>query len=145
LLLRNHVGDLLDEDFLLHYAVGIAGGGLPSAAMLAYALAEGDEESIEEALLVEAAVLGTFYSMLQIINYVSGPKYALSFHQAHQGMQVMRGMLLPSVAIASVPAVVASTTAVVYEKAVNEEIRQGRSGFDISWLGPFASGFGSVV
>ncbi len=91
--LRNHVGDFLDEDSLLyHYAIGMAGGGIPSAGMLAFAVAEGDTERVKEAALVEAAVLGTQYSMLQAINYVSGPKYAMSFHRVHQGMNVMRGM-----------------------------------------------------
>ena len=135
----------MDEDFLTHYAIGMAGGGVPSAAMLAWALAQGDKERIIEAALVEAAVLGTQYGMLQIINYVSGPKYAMTFHQAHQGMNVARGMILPSVAVASVPAVMATAAAVTYEKTVNKDIRKGRSGFDIGWLGPFGSGFGTVV
>ena len=135
----------MDDDFLRHYAIGMAGGGVPSAGMLAWALAQGDKERIIDAALVEAAVLGTQYGMLQIINYVSGPKYAMTFHQMHQGMNVARGMVIPSVAVASVPAVIAIGSAVTYEKTVNKEIRKGRSGFDINWLGPFASGFGSVV
>ena len=139
---------ILDQDtyeFAQHYAIGLAGGGIPSVAMLAFALAEGDKESIAHAALVEGAVLGTQYAFLQAINYVSGPKYAMNFHKVHQGMNVVRGLAAGPALVLAVPTVIATATAVAYEEAVNKEIRQGRSGFDINWFGPFGSGFGSVV
>jgi hypothetical protein len=42
-----------------------------------------------------------------------------------------------------VPAAIAVAGAVTYEKRVNEPLRKSHHG--VSWFGPFASGFGSVV
>ncbi len=95
-------------DFAQHYAIGMTGGGIPSLAMLTYALAQGDKESIIDAALVEGAVLGTQFGMLQVINYVSGPKYAMTFHKVHQGMNVVRGLASRAVTTAIAPAVTAA-------------------------------------
>ena len=95
-------------DFAQHYAIGMAGVGIPSLVMLTYALAQGDKESIIDAALVEGAVLGTQFGMLQAINYVSGPKYAMRFHKVHQGMNVVRGLASRAVTTAIAPALTAA-------------------------------------
>lgn len=45
-----------------------------------------------------------------------------------------------------VPAVIASTAAITYEKGVNEQVREAAPGHrTANWFGPYASGFGTVV
>jgi len=112
-----------DDSFLYHYLLGIAGGGLPSAGMLAYAVATRDEERIKEAVLVEAAVLGTQATMLTVANALQGPKYRMSFHAVHSGMNAMRGLIVSNVARATAAPIAAGAIALGVVTAADETIR----------------------
>ena len=51
----------------------------------------------------------------------------------------------PTVAIVTVPVVVAGTGAYYYEKYINEPLRGTSPATSGTWFGPYASGFGPVV
>ncbi len=80
------------------YMVGLVGGGLPSSYHLASSLYEGDIEQAAYHAGIEAAVIGTQYGMLQFLNWYQGPKYAMSFHKMHTGVNAARGMGMSAVA-----------------------------------------------
>ena len=79
-------------DVLEDYFFGLVGGGVPTTYHAASALAEGDYEEAVYHVGIEAAVLGTQLGMLSFLNWYQGPKYAMSFHKMHQGINVVRGM-----------------------------------------------------
>lgn len=61
------------------------------------AAAETPEIRKEELLYagaVEAGALTMQYGMLQFLNAVQGPRYAMSFHQLHIGLNPVRGMIV---------------------------------------------------
>ena len=79
----------VDPDVARDYATALVGGGLPSSYHLASAIAEGDMEAAAYYLKLEAAVLGTQYSMLRFLNWYS-PKNAITFKELHHGMSYFR-------------------------------------------------------
>ena len=136
-----------DPDVALDYSTALIGGGLPSTYHLASAIARGDTDEAIYYAKLEAAVLGTQYTMLKFLNWYS-PKNAMSFHHLHSGMSYVRGQALRSLAMATAPvlALAASTAAAVgYERTVNEPLRKAHGGIRNTWFGPYASGFGTVV
>lgn len=136
-----------DPDVAMDYATALIGGGLPSSYHLASAIARGDTEEALYYAKLEAAVIGTQYTMLKFLNWYS-PKNAMSFHHLHSGMSYVRQQAVSSVVRATAPALVVAgsvAAAIGYERAVNEPLRKAHGNIDIDWYGPFASGFGSVV
>ena len=136
-----------DPDVALDYSTALIGGGLPSSYHLASAIARGDTEEALYYAKLEAAVIGTQYTMLKFLNWYS-PKNAMSFHHLHSGMSFVRQQAVSRVATATAPALVVAgsvAAAIGYERAVNEPLREAHGGIENTWFGPFASGFGSVV
>ncbi len=104
--LRNHEGDFLSEEYVdaaYDYAFALIGGGLPSSFHLAHALARRDYDDALYYAKVEAAVLATQYSMLKILNWYQGPKYAMTFHRLHQGLGVARGIIARTLGVYTAP------------------------------------------
>ena len=136
-----------DPDVAFDYTTALIGGGIPSSYHLASAIARGDTEEALYYAKLEAAVLGSQYTMLRFLNWYS-PKNAMSFHHLHSGMSYVRQQALGRVALASAPAIALAgsvAAAVGYERTVNEPLRKAHGGQRNIWFGPFASGFGSVV
>jgi hypothetical protein len=80
------------------YVKGLLTGGITSGYAALHATARGDWEEVAYWIKVEAAVLGTQWATLQVLNYIQGPKYAMSFHQAHASMGPARGIMLRAAA-----------------------------------------------
>jgi hypothetical protein len=114
---------LYEDSIIFHYVIGMAGGGIPSAAMLAYAIADGDEEQIKEAALVEVAVLGTQYAALQALNWIQGPKYRMSFHALHTGLNAARGLITTGVVKKIAPGLTAGAMAATIVYAGDEVLQ----------------------
>ena len=94
-----------DPDVAFDYTTALIGGGIPSSYHLASAIARGDTEEALYYAKLEAAVLGTQYTMLRFLNWYS-PKNAMSFHHLHSGMSYIRQQALGRVAVATAPALV---------------------------------------
>ncbi len=99
---RQYVYDeyISDPDFQqasFDYVKGMLTGGITSGYSSLDALARGDWEELVYWFKVEAAVIGTQYSLLQMLNYLQGPKYAMSFHQAHSAMGPARGLIAQTI------------------------------------------------
>lgn len=136
-----------NPDVAFDYTTALIGGGIPSSYHLASAIARGDTEEALYYAKLEAAVLGTQYTMLRFLNWYS-PKNAMSFHHLHSGMSYVRQQALGRVALATAPAIALAgsvAAAVGYERTVNEPLRKASGGQRNIWFGPFASGFGTVV
>ncbi len=99
---REALADYLSEPDVqqatFDYVKGLLTGGITSGYAALDAIARGDWEEVVYWVKVEAAVIGTQYSMLQLLNYLQGPKYAMSFHQAHAAMGPARGIILRATA-----------------------------------------------
>ena len=85
------------------YAFALVGGGIPAAFHLAHAFANRDKDGVIHYAKVEAAVLATQYTMLKFLNWYQGPKYAMTFHKAHQGIGVMRNLLYRAAIVYGAP------------------------------------------
>ena len=88
------LNDRDNQEALLDWAYGMVGGGVPAAAHLAFALAEGDMDEVIYRAKIELAVLVSQYGMLQALNSIQGPKYAMSFHRMHGSLGAARGMIV---------------------------------------------------
>jgi hypothetical protein len=76
-------------------------GGLYGAAEVITLIAEDDEDLAEELyyiLVVELMAAGFTYSAVQLLNYLQGPKYAMSFAAMHEGLGVGRSIAMQGVA-----------------------------------------------
>ena len=93
------------RDVALHTVLGPY--GIPiigvKAAQDAY---EGDYSGVARGAAVEAGSIAMGYSMLKLLNYVQGPKYAMSYGQLHKSMNPLRNLAVGS-AVTS-PAVIAT-------------------------------------
>ena len=90
------------DEYMIEVALSAAAGPYMTARHLHHiASAETPEirkEEIAYAAAVEAGALAMQYSMLQFLNAVQGPKYAMSFHQLHMSLNPMRGMIVKQAA-----------------------------------------------
>lgn len=79
------------RDVALHTVLGPYGVPLIGigAARDAY---EGDYGGVARGVAVEAGSLAMGYSMLKLLNYLQGPKYAMSYSQLHKSMNPLRTM-----------------------------------------------------
>ena len=79
------------RDVALHTVLGPY--GIPiigvTAAKDAY---EGDYRGVARGAAVEAGSLAMGYSMLQFLNYVQGPKYAMSYKELHRSINPLRNL-----------------------------------------------------
>lgn len=53
---------------------------------------EGDYSGVARGVAVEAGSIAMGYSMLQLLNYLQGPKYAMSYGQLHKAMNPVRNL-----------------------------------------------------
>ncbi len=98
---REYIYDeyLSDDDFQqasYDYVKGLLTGGITSGYAALSAVARGDWEEVGYWAKVEAAVLGTQYLVLQSLNFIQGPKYAMNFHTLHPSLGPARGIVLRS-------------------------------------------------
>lgn len=79
------------RDVALHTVLGPY--GIPiigvSAVHDAY---EGDYRGVARGAAVEAGSLAMGYSMLQLLNYLQGPKYAMSYRELHKSINPLRNL-----------------------------------------------------
>ena len=79
------------RDVALHTVLGPY--GIPiigvQAARDAY---EGDYRGVARGAAVEAGSLAMSYSMLKLLNYLQGPKYAMSYAELHKSMNPLRNL-----------------------------------------------------
>ena len=79
------------RDVALHTVLGPY--GIPiiglTAAKDAY---EGDYRGVARGAAVEAGSIAMGYSMLKLLNYLQGPKYAMSYGQLHKSMNPLRNL-----------------------------------------------------
>ena len=83
------------RDVALHTVLGPY--GIPiiglTAAKDAY---EGDYGGVARGAAVEAGSIAMGYSMLKLLNYLQGPKYAMSYGQLHRSMNPLRNLAVGS-------------------------------------------------
>ncbi len=98
--------------------ISLVGGGFPSAFNLAYALYRGDIESAKYYVTVSASVLGAQYAILQFLNMVQGPRYAMTFMEFLRGVSTLRTVTAFSVPVlsAGVLAVAADTNNTIWKR-----------------------------
>jgi hypothetical protein len=79
------------RDVALHTVLGPY--GIPiigvNAARDAY---EGDYSGVARGAAVEAGSITMGYSMLKLLNYLQGPKYAMSYRELHKSMNPLRNL-----------------------------------------------------
>ena len=79
------------RDVALHTVMGPY--GIPIIGVEAVQDAyEGDYRGVARGVAVEAGSIGMGYSMLQLLNYLQGPKYAMSYAELHKSMNPLRNM-----------------------------------------------------
>jgi hypothetical protein len=92
------------RDVALHTVLGPY--GIPiigvNAARDAY---EGDYSGVARGAAVEAGSITMGYSMLKLLNYLQGPKYAMSYRELHKSMNPLRNLGVG--AVVTNPAVIA--------------------------------------
>ncbi len=115
---REQLAEYLSEsdvqEALGDYVKGLLTGGITSGYATIHALARGDWEEVAYWFKVEAAVLGTQYVVLQMMNYLQGAKYAMSFHRAHASMGPARGLILRGIFVNPTVQILSSTVAQAY-------------------------------
>lgn len=79
------------RDVALHTVLGPYGIPLigVTAARDAY---EGDYRAVARGAAVEVGSLAMGYSMLQLLNYLQGPKYAMSYKELHRSINPLRNL-----------------------------------------------------
>jgi len=81
------------RDVALHTVLGPY--GIPiigvQSAQDAY---EGDYSGVARGVAVEAGSIAMGYSMLQLLNYLQGPQYAMSYHQLHRSLNPARNLVV---------------------------------------------------
>lgn len=79
------------RDVALHTVLGPY--GIPLIGMQAVRdTYEGDYRGVARGAAVEAGSLAMGYSMLQLLNYLQGPKYAMSYSTLHKSMNPLRNL-----------------------------------------------------
>ena len=84
------------RDVALHTALGPYGIPLLGYQSLRDTM-EGDRTAIARGLAVEAGAMAMSYSMLQFLNYIQGPKYAMKYHELHRSLGPARNLALGTV------------------------------------------------
>lgn len=102
------------QEFGMDYAKGLLTGGITSGYASLHATARGDWDEVLYWTRVELAVLSTQWTVLQALNYIQGPKYAMTFHQAHSAMGPARGLFLRAVFSNPIVSSVSSAVAQAY-------------------------------
>ncbi len=97
------------RDVALHTVLGPYGIPLIGIAAAEDAY-EGDYGGVARGAAVEAGALSMSYGMLQLLNYLQGPKYAMKYHELHRVMNPLRN--LGVVSAVSSPAVIMAATGV---------------------------------
>ena len=111
-MFEKFAGILNRDEFMADYARGAIGGGVPGAVHAFDAALEGDWDRFRYQIAVEGTVIGTYWGLLQLLNRIQGPKYALSFARAHGSIGAARGLILQQPIVAIPLATVAVTYAV---------------------------------
>ena len=83
------------RDVALHTVLGPYGLPLIGVGAVKDAY-EGDYSGVARGVAVEAGSLAMGYSMLQLLNYLQGPQYAMSYGQLHKSMNPLRTMSIGS-------------------------------------------------
>jgi hypothetical protein len=79
------------RDVALHTLLGPY--GIPIIGVNAFRDAyEGDYRGVARGAAVEAGSLAMGYSMLQLLNYLQGPKYAMSYRELHKSINPLRNL-----------------------------------------------------
>ena len=79
------------RDVALHTVLGPY--GIPIIGISAFRDAyEGDYRRVARGAAVEAGSLAMGYSMLQLLNYLQGPKYAMSYKELHRSINPLRNL-----------------------------------------------------
>ena len=79
------------RDVALHTVLGPY--GIPIIGVNAFRDAyEGDYRGVARGAAVEAGSLALGYSMLQLLNYLQGPKYAMSYKELHRSINPLRNL-----------------------------------------------------
>lgn len=84
------------RDVALHTALGPYGIPLVGTQILTSAY-EGDRSGVARGVAVGAGSVGMSYAMLQFLNAVQGPKYAMSYRELHRVLNPTRNLVLGSV------------------------------------------------
>lgn len=80
------------QDVALHTLLGPY--GIPLIGMQVFRDAyEGDYRGVARGAAVEGGALATSYGMLQLLNYLQGPKYAKTFMTLHKEMTAGRTLI----------------------------------------------------
>lgn len=91
------------RDVALHLALGPY--GIPKIGMDVFVdTYEGDYDQVTRSMAVGAGSIAMGYSMLQFLNYIQGPKYAVRYWDLYRAMNPMRNIIVSSVV--SNPAVI---------------------------------------
>jgi len=83
--------------FQLDVIRGAIGGGVPSGIHMFDAALDRDLNRFAYHAAVEGTVLSTYWTLLQFMNKIQGPKYAMSFHRAHASAATARGLVVRGV------------------------------------------------
>ncbi len=86
--------DEIANDFFMTLYTGGIHGGLEALG----AIADEDEQELYYMAVIEAMAMGFIYGSVQFLNYVQGPKYAITFGAAHEGLGVVRSIAMRGVA-----------------------------------------------
>lgn len=79
------------RDVALHTVLGPY--GIPMIGIgAAHDAYQGDYRGVAREAAVGAGSLAMGYSMLQLLNYLQGPKYAMSYKELHRAMNPIRNM-----------------------------------------------------
>ena len=84
------------RDVALHTALGPYGIPLLGYQSLRDTM-EGDRSAIARGVAVEAGAIAMSYSMLQFLNYIQGPKYAMKYHELHRSLGPARNLVVGTV------------------------------------------------
>ena len=102
------------HQFTEDYLKGLLTGGISSGYFSLHAVSRGDWDEVAYWTRVELAVLSTQWTILQVLNYLQGPKYAMSFHRAHASMGPARGLILRAIFANPIVSSVSSAAAQAY-------------------------------
>jgi hypothetical protein len=83
------------RDVALHAALGPY--GLPLVGTQVFVSAyEGDRSGVARGVAVGAGSVGMSYAMLQFLNAIQGPKYAMKYHELHRILNPARNLVVGS-------------------------------------------------
>ena len=83
------------RDVALHAALGPYGLPLVGTQVMTSAY-EGDRSGVARGVAVGAGSVGMSYAMLQFLNAIQGPKYAMKYHELHRVLNPARNLVVGS-------------------------------------------------